>query len=99
MLLAFYDFPAEHWKHIRTTNPIESTFATVRLRTTKTKGCLSSEAETGSTLLGQRMTKPSSLRVKSSNVNRPETAPFGGRAGATRLMFCSRVRAMLSLEP
>ena len=34
-------FPAEHWKHIRTTNPIESTFATVRLRTTKTKGCLS----------------------------------------------------------
>ena len=40
-LLAFYDFPAEHWKHIRTTNPIESTFATVRLRTVKTKGCLS----------------------------------------------------------
>ncbi len=40
-LLAFYDFPAEHWKHIRTTNPIESTFATVRHRTTKAKGCLS----------------------------------------------------------
>jgi putative transposase len=40
-LLTFYDFPAEHWKHIRSTNPIESTFATVRLRTTKTKGCLS----------------------------------------------------------
>lgn len=40
-LLTFYDFPAEHWKHIRTTNPIESTFATVRHRTTKTKGCLS----------------------------------------------------------
>ena len=40
-LLAFYDFPAEHWKHLRSTNPIESTFATVRLRTTKTKGCLS----------------------------------------------------------
>lgn len=38
-LLAFYDFPAEHWVHIRTTNPIESTFATVRLRTKKTKGC------------------------------------------------------------
>ena len=37
-LLSFYDFPAEHWKHIRTTNPIESTFATVRLRTVKTKG-------------------------------------------------------------
>jgi putative transposase len=40
-LLAFYDFPAEHWKHVRTTNPIESTFATLRLRTDKTKGCLS----------------------------------------------------------
>lgn len=40
-LLTFYDFPAEHWLHIRTTNPIESTFATVRLRTTKTRGCIS----------------------------------------------------------
>ena len=40
-LLSFYDFPAEHWKHVRTTNPIESTFATVRLRTYRTKGCLS----------------------------------------------------------
>ncbi|NIR33169.1 MAG: IS256 family transposase [Desulfuromonadales bacterium] len=40
-LLSFYDFPAEHWKHIRTTNPIESTFATVRHRTRRTKGCLS----------------------------------------------------------
>ncbi len=39
-LLAFYDFPAEHWKHIRTTNPIESVFATVRNRTRKTRGCL-----------------------------------------------------------
>ncbi len=40
-LLTFYDSPAEHWKHVRTTNPIESTFATIRLRTAKTKGCLS----------------------------------------------------------
>ena len=39
VLLAFYDFPAEHWIHVRTTNPIESTFATVRLRTKRTKGC------------------------------------------------------------
>jgi transposase-like protein len=38
-LLTFYDFPAEHWVHLRTTNPIESTFATVRLRTVRTKGC------------------------------------------------------------
>ena len=40
-LLTFYDFPAEQWKHIRTSNPIESTFATVRHRTKRTKGCLS----------------------------------------------------------
>lgn len=40
-LLAFYAFPAEHWKHVRSTNPVESTFATVRHRTDKTKGCLS----------------------------------------------------------
>jgi transposase-like protein len=40
-LLTFFDFPAEHWTHLRTTNPIESTFATVRLRTAKTRGCVS----------------------------------------------------------
>ena len=40
-LLAFFDFPAEHWQHLRTTNPIESVFATVRHRTVRTKGCLS----------------------------------------------------------
>jgi transposase-like protein len=39
-MLAFYDFPAAHWQHIRTSNPIESTFATVRLRTAKTRGCV-----------------------------------------------------------
>ena len=44
VLLAFYDFPAEHWGHLRTTNPIESTFATVRLRQRRTKGCGSREA-------------------------------------------------------
>jgi putative transposase len=38
VLLAFYDYPAEHWVHLRTTNPIESTFATVRLRQRVTKG-------------------------------------------------------------
>ncbi len=40
-LLAFYDFPAEHWQHIRTTNPVESTFATVRHRTSRTRNCVS----------------------------------------------------------
>jgi transposase-like protein len=39
-LLTFYDYPAEHWLHLRTTNPIESTFATVRHRTDRAKGCL-----------------------------------------------------------
>ncbi len=42
VLLTFYDFPAEHWRHIRTTNPIESMFATVRLRTAKVRSCFSS---------------------------------------------------------
>jgi putative transposase len=42
-LLAFYDFPAEHWKHLRTSNPIESSFATVRHRTVRAKGCLSNK--------------------------------------------------------
>jgi putative transposase len=43
VLLNFYSYPAEHWKHIRTTNPIESTFATVRLRTAKVRNCFSSQ--------------------------------------------------------
>ncbi len=44
VLLSFYGFPAEHWKHIRTTNPIESTFATVRHRTGKTKVSVRSDS-------------------------------------------------------
>ena len=43
VLLAFYDYPAEHWVHLRTSNPIESVFATVRHRTVRTKGALSQE--------------------------------------------------------
>ncbi len=43
-LTAFYDFPAEHWRHLRTTNPIESSFATVKLRTRVTKGAGSTTA-------------------------------------------------------
>ncbi|MGH8528468.1 MAG: IS256 family transposase [Nevskiales bacterium] len=48
-LLVFYDFPAEHWIHIRTTNPIESTFATIRHRTERTKGCASRSSLLGLT--------------------------------------------------
>ena len=40
-LMTFYDFPAVHWQHIRTSNPIESAFATIRHRTKRSKGCLS----------------------------------------------------------
>jgi putative transposase len=43
-LTAFFDFPAEHWRHLRTTNPIESSFATVKLRTKVTKGAGSKKA-------------------------------------------------------
>ena len=42
-LLTFYDYPAEHWKHIRTSNPIESAFSSIRLRTAKTRNCGSRE--------------------------------------------------------
>ncbi len=42
-LLAFYHFPAEHWVHLRTTNPIESTFASIRHRTERSKGCVTRE--------------------------------------------------------
>jgi transposase-like protein len=41
ILLSFYDFPAEQWQHLRSSNPIESIFATVKLRTAKTRGCVS----------------------------------------------------------
>ncbi len=54
-LLVFYDFPAEHWKHLRTTNPIESTFATVRHRTIRSKGCLSNIA---SVKITRRLRRP-----------------------------------------
>ena len=50
-LLPFYDFPAAHWQHVRTTNPIESTFATIRLRTRKTRNCVS--ARSGLSLMHQ----------------------------------------------
>jgi len=49
VLLAFYDYPAEHWIHLRTTDPIESTFSTVRLRTKVTRGAGSRAAALAST--------------------------------------------------
>lgn len=67
VLLAFYDFPAEHWVHLRTTNPIESTFATVRLRTAKTRGML-----TRDTMLTMVFKLSMSAQKRWRRLNRPE---------------------------
>ncbi|MFN8657404.1 MAG: IS256 family transposase [Candidatus Obscuribacterales bacterium] len=67
VLLTFYDFPAEHWVHLRTTNPIESTFATVRLRTAKTRGML-----TRDTMLTMVFKLALSAQQKWRRLNRPE---------------------------
>ena len=77
MLLAFYDYPAEHWVHLRTTNPIESTFATVRLRQRVTKG-------PGSRAAGVAMAFKliESAQTRWRAVNAPHLVPLV-RAGAT----------------
>lgn len=67
VLLAFYDFPAEHWLHLRTTNPIESTFATVRLRTAKTRSML-----TRDTMLTMVFKLSMSAQKRWRRLNRPE---------------------------
>jgi transposase-like protein len=67
VLLTFYDFPAEHWIHLRTTNPIESTFATVRLRTAKTRGML-----TRDTMLTMVFNLSMSAQKRWRRLNRPE---------------------------
>jgi putative transposase len=66
-LLAFYDFPAEHWKHLRTTNPIESTFATVRHRTMRSKGCLSNRTALAMVFKLLEGAQKSSRRLDSHN--------------------------------
>ncbi len=77
MLLAFYDYPAEHWIHLRTTNPIESTFATVRLRQRVTKG-------PGSRAAGIAMAFKliDSAQSRWRAINAPHLVPLV-RAGAT----------------
>lgn len=67
VLLTFYDFPAEHWTHLRTTNPIESTFATVRLRTAKTRGML-----TRATMLTMVFKLATNAQLHWRRLNRPE---------------------------
>jgi transposase-like protein len=78
-LLTFYDFPAEHWKHVRTTNPLESTFATVRLRTDQTKGCLSRQtalAPVGCADISPR-DRPMADGLQARQVGRASLAPAG----------------------
>lgn len=77
MLLAFYDYPAEHWVHLRTTNPIESTFATVRLRQRVTKGPGSRAAGIA---MAFKLIKSAQNRWRA--VNAPHLVPLV-RAGAT----------------
>lgn len=67
VLLTFYDFPAEHWTHLRTTNPVESTFATVRLRTNKTRGML-----TRDTMLTMVFKLSLSAQQRWRRLNKPE---------------------------
>ncbi|MBN4056084.1 transposase [Rhodothermus sp. AH-315-K08] len=70
-LLAFYAFPAEHWTSLRTTNPIESTFATVRLRTNTARGCFS--RTTVLTMVFQLM---QSAQAKWRRLNSPSHLPI-----------------------
>lgn len=67
VLLTLYDFPAEHWLHLRTTNPIESTFVTVRLRTAKTRGML-----TRDTMMTMVFKLSMSAQKRWRHLNRPE---------------------------
>lgn len=76
-LLTFFDFPAEHWKHLRSTNPIESTFATVRLRTKVTRGAGSRDAATA---MAYKLLDAAQQRWR--RINGPELVPLV-RAGAT----------------
>jgi putative transposase len=77
VLLEFYDFPAEHWIHLRTTNPIESTFATVRLRQRVTKGPCSRAAGVA---MAFKLIESAEQRRRA--VNAPHLVPLV-RAGAT----------------
>src|ERR1700704_4909993 len=77
VLLAHFDFPAEHWIHLRTTNAIESTFATVRLRTRKTKGAGS---RTAGLAMAYKLLAAAQTRWRCVNAPHPVALV---RAGAT----------------
>ena len=87
VLLAFYDFPAKHWGHLRTTNPIESTFATVRLRTVRTKG---SGSRTACLAMVFKLSESASKRWRA--LNGSELLPDVIRG----VRFCNGVKAKTS---
>jgi len=80
-LLAFYDFPAEHWIHLRTTNPIESTFATVRLRQRVTKGPGSRAAGIA---MAFKLIESAQARWRVVNTSSPSSVPARPRQRQTR---------------
>ena len=88
-LLAFYDFPAEHWKHLRTTNPIESTFATVRHRTIRSKGCLSNKTALAMVFKlrrgrAEKLAPPRWPQPVAKTHPRCESSPTGSRSSPSR---------------
>jgi transposase-like protein len=104
-LLAFFDFPAEHWDHLRTSNPIESVFATVRHRTVRTKGALS--AKTAKLMVFKLVNAAAktwrrlngSFYFKKTHVIDPTKRISAGRAVLLATAWSDRRRAGRRLEP
>jgi transposase-like protein len=92
-LLAFYDYPAEHWVHLRTTNPIESTFSTVRLRTRVTRGAGSRKAA-----LAMAYKLLDAAQARWHKITAPELVPLV-RAGATFIDCKLQERRPAETEP
>jgi Transposase, Mutator family len=84
VLLAFFDYPAAHWIHLRTTNPIESTFSTVRLRTKVTRGVGSRSAALAMTFQAHRIRPGPLARGQRTPPGRPGTRRRPIRARSTR---------------
>jgi putative transposase len=93
VLLGFYDFPAEHWVHLRTTNPIESTFSTVRLRTRVTRGAGSRKAA-----LAMAFKLLDAAQARWHKIAAPELVPLV-RAGATFIDGKLQERRPAQTEP
>jgi transposase-like protein len=98
-LLAFYDFPADHWQHLRTTNAIESTFATVRHRTTRTRNCVSRPTFLG---LAFKLIEEAEKTWRAHQRPRTDQAVAGGhclqgrRTGARRSTGSAQTRRLKS---